>query len=62
MWDSRIITYHHAPQMTAHCIPPNVKNSWIKLTLENRLARGECPRTYKHMVKLIFNPYGTLGS
>ena len=34
----------------------------VELTLEDRLARGKCPRAYKHMVRLILNPYGTLGS
>ena len=37
-------------------------NSLVELTLENRFARECCPRTYKHMVKLTLNPYGTLGS
>ena len=41
---------------------PNVANPWVELTLENRLARGGCPRTYKHMIKLTFNQCGTLGS
>ena len=41
---------------------PNVTNPWVKLTLENRLAKGGYPRAYKHIVKLIFNPCGTLGS
>ena len=41
---------------------PNVTNPWVELTLENRLTRGGCSRAYKHMVKLILNPYGTLGS
>ena len=40
----------------------NVINPWVELALENRLARGGCPRAYKHMVKLILNPFGTLGS
>ena len=117
MWDTRIITYHHAMQpmsMTAHssdiafsfwwlhspiinfnlsfrlpiwdpttkpqliwshsqwvtfdylmwllALIPNVINSWVELTLKNRLARGGCPKTYKHMVKLILNPFRTLGS
>ena len=39
-----------------------VKNLWVELTLENWLARGGCPRAYKHMVKIIFNPRRTLGS
>ena len=33
----------------------------VELTLEDRLARGGCPRAYKHMVRLILNLYGTLG-
>ena len=41
---------------------PNVTNLWVKLTLENRLARRGCLRAYKHIVKLIFNPYETLAS
>ena len=41
---------------------PNVINPWVELALENRLAREGCPRAYKHMVKLILNPFGTLGS
>jgi len=41
---------------------PNVTNSWVELTLENWLARGGCPKAYKHMVKLILNPCGTLES
>jgi len=41
---------------------PNVKNSWVELTLENQLAKGGCPRAYKHKVKLILNPCGTLRS
>ena len=41
---------------------PNVTNSWVELTLENWLVRRGCPRAYKHMVKLILNPWGTLGS
>ena len=40
----------------------NVRNLRVELTLENQLARRECPRTYKHMVKLILNSCGTLGS
>ena len=40
----------------------NITNLWVKLTLENQLVRGGCPRAYKHMAKLILNPYGTLGS
>ena len=39
-----------------------VRNPWVELTLEKELARGGCLRTYKHMVKFIFNPSGILGS
>ena len=39
-----------------------VRNSWVELTLENWLVRGGYLRAYKHMVKLILNSYGTLGS
>ena len=39
----------------------SVKNPWVELTLENWLAKGECLRAYKHMVKLTFNLCGTLG-
>ena len=39
-----------------------VTNTWVELTIENRLVRGGCPKAYKHMVKLILNPCGTLGS
>ena len=28
---------------------PNVANLWVELILENRLTRGGCPRTYKHI-------------
>ena len=41
---------------------PNVANPWVELTLENLLARGGYLRAYKHMVKLILNPCGTLES
>ena len=40
----------------------NVTNSWVELILENQLARGWYPRSYKHMTKLTFNPCVTLGS
>ena len=40
----------------------SVTNSWVELTIENRLVRVGCPRAYKHMVRLILNPCGTLGS
>ena len=40
----------------------DVRNSWLELILENQLARGGCLRAYKHIVELILNPYGTLGS
>ena len=40
----------------------HVRNPWVELTLENQLVRGGCLRTYKHMVKLILNSCGTLGS
>ena len=40
---------------------PNVTSPGIELTLENRLARGGCPRAYKHMVKLILNLCEILG-
>ena len=40
----------------------DVRNQWVELTLENRLARGGCLRAYKYMVKLALNPCGTLGS
>ena len=43
-------------------LPNVVTNSWVKLTLENQLARGGCTRAYKHMIKFILNPCGTLGS
>ena len=39
---------------------PDVTNSWVELTLEKGLRKRECPRTYKHMVKLTFNQCGTL--
>ena len=46
-----------------------VIESWIgcfskllKTHLKNQLARGGCLRAYKHMVKLILNQCGTLGS
>ena len=41
---------------------PNVTNSWVELTLENQLARGECPIAYKHMVMFTLNLCRTLGS
>ena len=41
---------------------PNVTNPWVELTNENLLARGGCPRAYKHMGKLILNPCGALES
>jgi len=40
----------------------NVTNPWVELTLENRLARGSCLRSYKHIIKLILNLCGTLRS
>ena len=40
----------------------DVTNSWVKLTLENRLVMGGCPRTYKHMIKLTLNQCETLES
>ena len=43
-------------------VKPCVRNPWIELTLENKLARRGCPRAYKHKIKLILNPCGTLGS
>ena len=43
-------------------LPKVVTNPWAELTLENQLARGWCPRTYKHIIKLILNPCRTLGS
>ena len=39
-----------------------VRNPRVELIFENRFAREGCPRAYKHMVKLIFNPFETLGS
>ena len=39
-----------------------VRNPRAELIFENQFAREGCPRAYKHMVKLIFNPFGTLGS
>ena len=39
---------------------PNVRK--VELTLETRLVRGGYPKAYKHMVKLILNSCGTLGS
>ena len=40
----------------------SVTNSWVKLNLENQLAREGSLRVYKHMVKLTLNQYRTLGS
>jgi len=55
------MSYTHYSGVVVALIP-NVTNLWVKLTLKNRLAKGECPRAYKHIIKLIFNPCGTLGS
>ena len=54
----------YIPTIVPSCLAliPNVKNPWVELTLENRLARGGCPRAYKCMVKLTLNPCGTLRS
>ena len=41
---------------------PNVTNPWVKLTLENQLAREGCQRAYKDTVKPLLNPCGTLKS
>ena len=41
---------------------PNDTYPWVELTLENRFARGECPRAYILVVKLTLNLCGTLGS
>lgn len=40
----------------------NVRNLWVEVTLENRIAMGECTRAYKYIVKLTLDPYGTLES
>ena len=40
----------------------HVRNPWVELILENQLVKGGCLRVYKHMVKLIHNSCGTLGS
>ena len=42
--------------------PPALCYSWIELILKNRLARGECSGTYKHMIKFTLNPCKTLKS
>ena len=39
-----------------------VKNPQVELTIENWLTREGCPRTYKYIIKLTLNLYGTLGS
>lgn len=39
-----------------------VRNPWVELTLENRLARGGYTRVYKYIIKLRLNSFGTLGS
>jgi len=39
----------------------NIRNIWVELILEDKIARERCPRVHKHTVKLILDPCGTLG-
>ena len=39
-----------------------IQTHGAELTLENWLARGGCPRVYKHTFKFILNSCGTLRS
>jgi hypothetical protein len=33
---------------------------WVEFIFEYQLARGGCPKTYIHMLKIVFKPYVTL--
>ena len=41
---------------------PNVRNSWVELTLENKLTREGCLGAYIHIFKLALKQCGIVGS